>query len=63
MSSIVRHVCVVVASLTLVGIASAQGTTTKPGSVPVPQKQPEGARLGTWDWRVRAQALAPSLWP
>jgi hypothetical protein len=39
----VRHVCAVVTSLSLVGLASAQGTTqgttTKPGTVPVPQTQ------------------------
>jgi hypothetical protein len=47
MSSLVRYVSAVVASLSLVGLASAQGTTTKPGTVPVPQSSQDKSGFGS----------------
>src|SRR5262245_10014360 len=61
MSSILGHVCAVVASLSLVGVAIAQGTTTKPGTVPVPQSSQDKSTFGSASPSTAAPAAkAPS---
>ncbi len=66
MSSMVRHVCAVVTSLSLVGLASAQGTqgtTTKPGTVPVPQSSQDKSGFGSSSPSTATPATTPAKAP
>jgi BON domain/PRC-barrel domain len=66
MSSMVRHVCAVVTSLSLVGLAAAQGTqgtTTKPGTVPVPQSSQDKSGFGSSSQSTATPATTPAKAP